>query len=138
MMEKSTIIYRQLGAAPSTFIPVDVIDYVPVITNSDFQTGEIIRYFARPVHQHSPSEIVEIDKSTYQKLIGNLLYNTVSIRWIIRGKIDDIPGLTSTNTPTRLYTGVRTANRLFVESADDKMPGLKTIVTNYTKFWQGE
>ena len=137
-MEESALTYQRLGRAPSALIPVDVIEHVPFIDQKDRDKGEIVRYFARPVHQRSASEIVEVDKSTYQSLSNNKLYNLVSIRWLIRGKLDDVPGLTNINTPTRLYTGVSTANRLFVEAADEKMPGLRTIVTNYTKFWQGE
>jgi hypothetical protein len=137
-MDRVFSVYERLGRAPSSLKPVDVIDYVPVITKRDLDSGEIIRYFSRPVHQRSPSEIVEIDKATFQNLSNNKLYNLVSIRWLIRGKIDDVPGLTNINTPTRLYTGVSTANRLFVESADEQMPGLRHVITNYTKFWQGE
>jgi hypothetical protein len=138
MIQQSVIVYQRLGGGPSVFQPVDVIDYVPLINKKDIDNGEIIRYFARPVHQSSPSEIVEIDKPTFQSLSNNKLYNVVSLRWLIRGKVADIPGLTNINTPTRLYTGVRTANRLFIETADEKMPGLKTIITDYLKFWQGE
>jgi hypothetical protein len=138
IIQKSVFVYQRLGGGPSTFSPVDIIDYVPVINKKDRDNGEIVRYFTRPVHQSSPSEIVEIDKSTFQRLSNNKLYNVVSLRWLIRGKVTDVPGLTNINTPTRLYTGVHTANRLFVEAADEKMPGLKTIIIDYLKFWQGE
>jgi hypothetical protein len=137
-MEEMFRVYERLGGSPQALLPVDVPDYVPIINKKDIDAGEIIRYFARPVHQHSSSEIVEIDKTTFQNLINKKLYNVVSLRWLIRGKVADIPGLTNINTPTRLYTGVRTANRLFIETADEKMPGLKTIITDYLKFWQGE
>jgi hypothetical protein len=137
-MEEMFQIYERLGGGPQALLPVDVPDYTPVINRKDIDNGEIVRYFARPVHQRSPSEIVEISKPTFQNLSNNKLYNVVSLRWLIRGKIDDVPGLTNINTPTRLYTGVRTANRLSVEIADERMPGLKTIITDYIKFWQGE
>ncbi len=137
-MEESALVYQRLGGGPPTLQPVDVPDYTPIIQKKDIEAGEIVRYFARPVHHSSPSEITEIDKPTFQDLSNNKLYNVVSMRWLIRGVVADIPGLTNINTPTRLYTGVRTANRLFVEAANEKMPGLKTIITDYLKFWQGE
>jgi hypothetical protein len=131
-------IYNRVGKPPKSLLPVDTVYHTPIISVQDNSNGEILRYFCRRTHHSSPGEIVEVSKQTYNSLKSNSMYLTVEVRWLVKGKILDVVGLTNSNSPTRLYTGVETANKLFVEEANKKLVGLKIIITDYIKFWQGE
>lgn len=115
--------------------PMEILPYTPEISNDDRVYGEITRYFARFITHSSPSDIIEINKSTYTKLKKNDLYQTTSLRWKISGPLDDKMGLTNTTTSTRLSTGVLTANKMSVALAEEEMSGLKEYITDYKKFW---
>lgn len=131
-------IYNTIASAPQSLLPVDIIEYNPILSKKEIENGAITRYFCRPLQQNSPSEIIEIDKQTFLQLQTHTLYNTIDIKWLIRGKLDDIMGLTDINTPVRIYTGVITANKLTIELANEKMPGIIHILTDYLKFYIGE
>lgn len=134
---KDFLIYNQVSRPLNTFVPVRIFDYTPVITNDAVTTGEILRYFTRPVHQLSTSDIQEIDETTFTNLINHNFYTTVSLRWQIAGPLDDTYGLTDDQSIVRLRTGVITANTLNVELANEKLPGLSSIITDYSRFYQG-
>jgi hypothetical protein len=118
-------------------IPVRIDEYVPFITTKDIQDGEIPRYFVRSTNNSSPAEIVEVAPATFHKLQGHNFYTLVSLRWIIRGPVDTVTGLTDTGQPIILQYGVADANKRSVEIADQIMPGITKVVTNYVRFYQG-
>jgi hypothetical protein len=128
--------YNAVGSVPASLQHVDIPEHFPQITDEDIQTGYINRYFSRQAN-HDAGFITEISKSTYERLKLNPLYNTVEIRWRISGKLDDIKGLTDVNTPTRIYTGVVTANLITLDQAEQQMKGMKTRILHPTQFYVG-
>lgn len=128
--------YRRVGMS-QLFKPITIYDHTPTITPRDISRGEIIRYFARPAQQTSHVDIQEIDKSTYIKLQRNVLYTVVEVRWQISGPLYDEYTLTESESPIRLRSGVIDGNRRSVELADERLPGLRQVVTQYARFYQG-
>jgi hypothetical protein len=127
--------YARVGNNLDKLEPLEILPYTPEITPDDRKFGEIIRYFARFTTHSSPSDIIEISKSTYTKLKKNNLYQTTSIRWQISGPLDDKMGLTPSTSSTRLITGIMTANKMSTELGNEELPGLKEYITDYKKFW---
>ncbi len=103
----------------------------PAPSKSDFDTGYMLRYFAVQANS-SRSEIIEIDKQTYQSIQTNPLYVTIQIEWIIIGQ----------NVPT--YNGnilaadaVSIANQKSIDFVKDKIPNLDSKLPNKLQFWRG-
>ena len=129
--------YRQSTTSGPAFKPVQVDDYTPSITNKDVTNGWITRYFARTANNFTPAEIVEVSPTAYTKLTTNHFYTTISLRWTLRGPVDTTTGLTDGNQPIILQYGVIDANQKAVQIADEFLPGLALVVTNYVRFYQG-
>jgi hypothetical protein len=128
--------YRRVGAA-QVFKPIAVYDHTPTVTPRDVAQGEFTRYFARPSQQTSHVDIQEIDRSTYIKLQRNALYTVVEVRWQISGPLHDEYTLTESSPPVRLRSGVMDSNRRSIELANERLPGLTQVVTQYARFYQG-
>lgn len=131
-------LYNSIAKPPRSLLPVETLQHTPVISRKDIENGEITRYFCRKTNHKSAADILEVSKQTYDSIKLNSMYSVVEMRWIIKGRVLDIMDLTNPAAPVRLYTGVTTSNKLFVSQADKEMPGLKNIITDYIKFWQGE
>jgi|SRR6185312_1505246 len=127
--------YSQAISIPKSLLSADIEDFTPTITKDDIDKQFIYRYFCKQVNQPL-GEIVEIDSNTYSKLTMNNMYKAIQIIWRIAGPLDDIPGPPNINTPTRLYTGVITANTLTIQQAEKDLPGMKYKVINFTQFYQ--
>ena len=112
-----------------------LIDHIPYITKAALDKGVLIRYFARQTN-HTSGEITEITEQQYNKLRSNPLYKTLALKWKISGQLDDVAGPPSINTPTRLYTGVMTANQMAVVAGNEVLPGLVDKLTNLQQFYQ--
>jgi len=113
---------------------IQIESYIPVITKQDRMQGYITRYFARPSNQHD-GEIMEISKTTYDRVKSNPFYICVSIEWRISGDLEDkTPTISTPNSPRLQYTGVVTANRLSLELANETLPGMNHQITNMTQF----
>lgn len=110
-------------------------DYTPNIQRKDIDTGYIVRYFARRTNLNS-GEIVEISKKQATKLKKYPIFKVIEVKWKISGRLDDEEGPRHVNSPTRLYTGVITSNRLAVEDAEEELPGIKNKLKNYAEFHQ--
>jgi hypothetical protein len=117
--------------------PVNLEPYTPVPTKLEITNGEIVRYFARFATHVNTDDIVEISQQTYQSILSNKLYTKVSIRWKIRGSLEDEVGLTTEGDPITLYKGVITSNRDSVLLADETMPGIRFNINDFQRFWQG-
>lgn len=127
--------YAQQYNPPLSLASVPIInEYYPTISDEDINKGFITRYFSRQAN-HSQGEILEIDQKTYNRLKNNKLFKVISLEWKIKGPLDDVNGPPNLNSPTRLYTGVNTANRLITEQNNIEMPGLKYKLTNFSQFW---
>jgi hypothetical protein len=129
--------YFELATIPPSLLGVEIVPFFPEVTDDDKKRGYIVRYFTRQTN-HRTGEITEIDEKTATKLKANSLYKVVSLEWKISGKLDDIAGPRIGNSPTRLYTGVLTANRVSLEDADKEMPGMRHLIFDLTQFWLGD
>lgn len=131
--------YGLNNSLPRSFDPNEttVKAYYPVPTKREYEEGRMMRYFVRQAN-HSVGEITEVAKTTYDRLRTNPFFKTVAVIWRISGDLDDVPGPRNVNTPTRLYTGVITANRLALELANEEMPGMINQITNLTQFYKAE
>ena len=126
--------YSQLVSIPNSLLSIVIEDFNPAITPDDVDKGFIIRYFCKQVNQKL-GEIVEIDQNTFSKLSTNNMYKTIQMTWRISGILDDIPGPPNINMPTRLYTGVITANKLSVQAAEKELPGMVNKVINFQQYY---
>lgn len=130
-------IYAKIAKIPPSLTATWVVETFPQVTSEDVDSGFMMRYFARQAN-HSQGDVLEINRETYDRLQSANVYKTVAMEWRIAGPLDDVPGLQNKNSPTRLVTGVMTANRLSMERADKEMPGLRFRILNFSQFWTGK
>lgn len=132
-------VYSVVGKNLPSFQPLEqffVREYFPQPTTEDIDNEYLIRYFTRPANQHA-GEIYEISKQTFDRIKTNNLYKSISMKWRVSGKLDDVMASPDINTPVRLYTGVLTANKLSLDMAESEMSGMKQKITNYAQFYKG-
>ena len=99
--------------------------YTPVVTEKDFETGFIERYFVqRKSHKNNP--VLEVQN--FEPFNGKY-YHQVSLDWKITG-----PRRQNTYTPDGLLIekSIFEYNRDSVKFATQKMPQLKFKVSNFT------
>lgn len=126
--------YRTIASVPKGLTSVEINEYYPIITKEDIDRKRITRYFVRQAN-HKDGMIVEIDKQQYDGLKNHPMYQVIEMPWRIAGPLDDVPGPPMANTPTRLYTGVITANKMALAQAEKEMPGMQYKILNPTQFW---
>lgn len=136
-IETAMIEYNGFGKIPSSLAGTAIDEYYPVISKDDITQGYVVRYFARQAN-FKVGEITEISPQTYQRIKSNALFNIISMEWKIAGPLDDVMGIPHINSPTRLQTGVITANKLTLATAEKDMPGLQYKLMNPTQFWIGK
>lgn len=109
-------------------------DYMPIIKESDIDKRFIYRYFARQSNLEN-GEIIEINESKYNDIKNVPLYVSVRIPWRISGRVEDVAG-SEQGQPTRLYTGVETANKEAIVDGNRKLPGLDRKLVDPLQFYQ--
>lgn len=129
-------VYNIIGNPPKSLLGLELTEQLPQLTPDDIDKGTIDRYFVRQVN-HASGEIVEVDNKTYTRLLSNALWNVIKITWRISGKLDDVLGPQTGNSPNRLYTGVLTANTIATNDAEKYMPGIKLKLPNPAQYWIG-
>jgi len=131
-------LYNKLIAAPE-YLKGDSktllrFDYRPIITKPDVDKGSINRYFAKQSNL-SDGEIIEISETHYNDLVNVPLYDTATITWRIKGRVEDVKNPNS-GGPTLLYMGVLTSNTLAIKDGDRQIPGLRLKLIDPLEFFQ--
>ena len=103
----------------------------PVVTQSDADSGFMIRYFVRQVND--ASFIVEVDKNQYSKFKENARFVVTELKWKIVGKLETVKLQNGAN----LY-GVKDLNKIAVADTDLTFGGLRNYITDYGEFWLRE
>jgi len=125
--------YESVSSNFSSFEPIEIVDYTPIISKNDRLFGEIQRFFVKFKTHNSPSDIIEVDENNFNKIKDNNFYQTTSIRWKISGNLDDLP---NEKLPVKFMPGIITANKKSVELGNEELPGLKEYITDYKRFWK--
>jgi hypothetical protein len=98
-------------------------------TADDMKRGSFSRYFFKKIND---SQITEIDKTQfelYPDKIDPVMYDAIYIDWEISGE------LTDTYINGVFNRGVITKNRLTTIAAEQRLPGMITVLTNYSEFY---
>ena len=99
--------------------------YFPQLTTDDYHLGYIIRYFVK-LKSNKNSVITEVNEKEYNKfsaenvVTGKSFFQSISLRWKIIGKRDDV---IMGNTKT-------------VESRELLMSGISLMLGNRLQFWK--
>jgi hypothetical protein len=134
-MNNLTTLYNSLISVPDSLTETPLIEYFPSITQDDISRGFMLRYFARQTNQ-TTEYITEIDKTEFDSLQSNKFYTTLELVWRITGALDDVAGPSVANSPTRSFTGLKTANQLALLAAEKTLPGIQSRIPNLTQFYQ--
>lgn len=134
MATNSSDFYNTIANVPDSLTETLLVDYTPQVMQEDLDRGYMIRYFARQTN-HPDGFITEVIQADYMSLKLNHFYLVVSLQWRITGSLDDVPGPQSVNTPTRLFTGILTANRLAIVEAEKTLPGLSLRLRNLSSYY---
>ena len=124
-----------------TLLNQTITAYVPNITVQEIRAGKFWRYFAtRPSNLRS--SVTEISAMEYERLRKNPTIVTVQLKWIIKGPLDDTnlsvyTGRADGQKETVVIPGVRTQNQAAIDSAAEKIPILKQILSP-SQYYFGE
>ena len=123
--------YREINPNISDLPLLDPILFTPNPTPADYQRGFITRYFAKQ-RDRRIFKILEIDKDTYQDLVGRKgifnysLWKPISLFWRISGPLN----------PTQNEPGVIETNKRIVEQKDRIFIGISNYLTNFQEYYK--
>lgn len=117
--------YKQVVKGGYNFMQPKFKSYVPSPTEDDYVNGYIWRYFCQKSNDKN-APIQEINQRTYNKLLSNVYYSAVSIKW----KISE-----SKNVQSNVqYKTLKESNALSIKTAYDVIPSLKLYLPNLSQF----
>ena len=125
----------------SANVIAQITPFRPVITRKDYKRGVLWRYFVSRANQVD-MEVQEVEHINYAGYARNPTLVTEKIRWIIRGKLDDIELLLYTGRwdgqqEKIILPGVRSQNKAALEAAAENIPALKLYLTP-SQYYVGE
>jgi len=112
----------------------DPLPYFPIITGTDYQRGQIIRYFAKKRNENPP-QIREITKDAFSDLNSSsgqynyALWTVTSVFWKISGPLRD-----SLNKNGVKTSGIIDTNKRLVENANKDFKGIRQYLSNLIQF----
>lgn len=107
--------------------------FIPRPTESDFDFGEIRRYFSQQTNQSS-GEVVETSKLVFETLTKKSLFTVVELRWKISGLANDTTDPSTGEVDVR---GVRSSNKAAVMEAAKVIPSIGNKLANTLQLWRG-
>jgi hypothetical protein len=129
-------IYNIIGNPPLNLTDTVLIEYFPKVSADDVKVGNITRYFARQAN-HSDGFITEISKDDYNRFRLNSVYKVISMSWKISGPLDDTERTLPTGEKFLTVTGVKTANKLSLNMANEELPGMNNRIHNLAQLYKG-
>lgn len=109
--------YRQISNTDVDFQDFNPKAYVPKLTDIDYRTGYVIRYFIQKSNDIN-SPIIEVDSDTFRKFSKSSFYRGKGIRWRLTGSIED----------------VKYSNSASISTATDVIKNLKLYLPNLLQF----
>lgn len=120
--------YRQINDVRTNYNAFT--NYSVEITNDDYATGHIIRYFIKKLND---GVITEISKLTYDDYAGSIidpnLYNAIELKWIITGYTE------TTKHDGMTTIGVADQNRSTLLRAERNFSGIFAKLSNLLEFY---
>ena len=125
-------------------LTVQVRPKAPQITKADISRGYFYRFFAAKANQIKDL-IYEIDRVEYERLRSNSYIVLVRIKWKITGNLEDV--FVPINTGSVLggggleeirVPGVLTENESSVIFGSERIPALKTYITNFKEYYNDD
>lgn len=102
--------------------------YRPIIDITKLTSDYIYRYFLKRFDEY----FIEIDQDQYDLFLQNKidpsLYKGYKLQWTVRGNSSDIYQYGS------VKYSIASLNRKSVSTAEQQIPGISNIITNYTEF----
>ena len=126
-INSAAVIYNSLKQLNSNFKEPYAVVVDP--TDIDLKRGSFNRYF---IKKNNDNRIIEIDKTQFDMYpieIDPVMYDAIYIDWAISGELDD------TYINSVFNRGVITKNRLTTIAAEQRLPGMINVLTNYSEFY---
>ena len=101
----------------------------PKITQTDINNGYVPRYFVRNV---STKVVTEVDKQQYDAFKSNALYERIEFQWVITGVSNN-----QLSTDNKIIYGTMHRNTVTTNFYENRMPGLKRVLSNPLEYFQG-
>jgi hypothetical protein len=119
----------EYGSSKNMFFGTSPVEFKPIPTKEQYQSGIIVRYFAKKINEN---KIVEIDPSTASGIDKNL-YVVVNLGWKIAGSSEKriVNGIIEKSSVSE--NNLSEINRVKIESGVD----LSSNLTNLLEFWRG-
>jgi len=131
-VSKTISIYSSLK--PNIKTKYDSIQsFTPKITTEILKQGFLTRYFIQQINSAIVTEISEDQFNDFQsKKIDPNLYATISLKWVIKGPINDVTqgSITTESVPSQ--------NKKSVSAAQLTMPQISNILNNYLELYVGD
>ena len=102
------------------------------ITNDDYESNYITRYFARKKSDEN-SRIIEIDISQFRSLSSSYFYRVIKFKWKISGSLNTIY-----EENIKKETGVIEHNTDMLNKIEKIFSGVKYKITSVTQFYKNE
>jgi hypothetical protein len=81
--------YKRIAKIPKEFDNINIVTYVPVLSDLDYSRGYIVRYFIQKANDNN-APIFEIKKQYVSKYRNNPFYRVAILDWMVSGEHADI------------------------------------------------
>jgi len=130
-MEDNIQKYQDLtNGRNSTKLP-KIKTHIPKPSDFDYKKGYVVRYFIQKTNDKS-SSIFEVDNIQFSKYKKNPFFVNTSIRWRIKGPLEDVYN----DIGEIVDKSVSESNRIAIHLVKHKIPNLKLYLPNLLQFYK--